>query len=524
MGDIFKIIIQIFTSENMSNEYLRAIDAFQNLLLARPKLREDVVEILNKTKDNTYETTKEDTSENENENENEDEQADNDTKLNDDFLDPFQFETKKTNFVIRDESPFTAHFQSIYDAVELDVIDQENTALEKNQYYFPQFVVDILLKRFLPYAFIWSSLTLRDPTYIMDRWTNGTVERFIGTRKNAGKNAEPAEYIIKSQKSALANCKEYISLQEQEKAPKTPKKQLPKTPSKTPSKTPTKTPSKTPKKVTFDTKDEQSKTEAVSEWGPKKQPQIIVPANHSKMAFSYQKSKNLNLIESKQSSTLITKEPIILNENSPDHVVVEKTYKYPNISIELPESHLKRLSQNSTGTDAWLSDTLLEILSRLLVKNLSNIKLSDCHIMTTAACTKIFNNGDTENIYRKIALDNYKYVIGFYEEDKHWRLCFANMPNNIFYYVDPYKAIKTTQKRKLETWSQFVSSKSKSSNKWTLGDFKHSKQTDSYNCGVICLLFLENLFLEQFNCEYDDKILIDYRKKLYDLLIKYEKK
>jgi hypothetical protein len=58
MGDIFKIIIQIFTSENMSNEYLRAIDAFQNLLLARPKLREDVVEILNKTKDNTYETTK----------------------------------------------------------------------------------------------------------------------------------------------------------------------------------------------------------------------------------------------------------------------------------------------------------------------------------------------------------------------------------------------------------------------------------------------------------------------------------
>jgi hypothetical protein len=80
------------------------------------------------------------------------------------------------------------------------------------------------------------------------------------------------------------------------------------------------------------------------------------------------------------------------------------------------------------------------------------------------------------------------------------------------------------KRRKLETWSQFVSSKSKSSNKWTLGDFKHSKQTDSYNCGVICLLFLENLFLEQFNGEYDDKILIDYRKKLFDLLIKYEKK
>jgi hypothetical protein len=267
----------------------------------------------------------------------------------------------------------------------------------------------------------------------MDRWTNGTVERFIGTRKKAGKNLEPAEYIVKNQKSALANCKEYISLQEQDKAPKTPKKQLPKTPSKTPSKTLSKTPSKTPKKVTFDTKDEQSKTEAVSEWGPKKQAQLIVPANHSKIAFSYQKPKNLNVIELKQPSTLITKDPIILNENSPDPVVVEKIYKYPNISIELPESHLKRLNQNSTGTDAWLSDTLLEILSRLLVKNLSNIKLSECHNMNTVACSKIFNNGDTENLFRKIDVDNYKYVFGFYEEDKHWRLCFANMSNNIHY-------------------------------------------------------------------------------------------
>ena len=56
-----------------------------------------------------------------------------------------------------------------------------------------------------------------------------------------------------------------------------------------------------------------------------------------------------------------------------------------------------------------------------------------------------------------------------------------------------------------------------------MDDFKHSKQTDSYNYDVICLLFFENLLLEQFNCEYDDKILIDYRKKLYDLLIKIKK-
>ena len=54
----------------------------------------------------------------------------------------------------------------------------------------------------------------------MKRWTNGTVEKFIGTRKKAGKNFEPAEYIIKSQKSALANCREYVALQEQSKTKK----------------------------------------------------------------------------------------------------------------------------------------------------------------------------------------------------------------------------------------------------------------------------------------------------------------
>ena len=109
----------------------------------------------------------------------------------------------------------------------------------------------------------------------MKRWTNGTVEKFIGTRKKAGKNVEPAD-IIKYQKSALANCREYVALQEQAKT----KKQIPKTPS-------SKTPMKTPKKVIFETEDEESKNKAISSWSAKKQPQTIVPANHSKLAYSY---------------------------------------------------------------------------------------------------------------------------------------------------------------------------------------------------------------------------------------------
>lgn len=221
---------------------------------------------------------------------------------------------------------------------------------------------------------------------------------------------------------------------------------------------------------------------------------------------------------------MISKEPILINDKSPDAVAVEKTYKYPNISTELPESHLKRLSQDSCGMEAWLSDTLLEILSRLLVKGLPQIKLNDCYFMTTAASTKLFNDGNTDKLFRKLDLDSFKYIIGFYELDQHWRLCFANNSTRMLYYIDPFIALKTMQNKKLKIWSQFASTKSSSKTSWSLGEFKHSKQTDCYNCGAICLLFLEKLLIEEFTCNFDVKFLIDYRKKLYDLLIKYEKK
>ena len=110
------------------------------------------------------------------------------------------------------------------------------------------------------------------------------------------------------------------------------------------------------------------------------------------------------------------------------------------------------------------------------------------------------------------------------ELDQHWRLCFANNSTHAFYCIDPFTAIKTMQNKKLKIWSQFASTKSNSNTKWALGDFEHTKQTDFYNCGAICLLFLEKLLNEEFTCNFDDKFLIDYRKKMYDLLIRYEKK
>ena len=66
----------------------------------------------------------------------------------------------------------------------------------------------------MPYAFIWASFTLRDPKYLMSRWTNSCVEKFAGVKKYKEKshlNILPAEYILKSNKFSNGNCIDYIT-------------------------------------------------------------------------------------------------------------------------------------------------------------------------------------------------------------------------------------------------------------------------------------------------------------------------
>jgi hypothetical protein len=62
----------------------------------------------------------------------------------------------------------------------------------------------------------------------MTRWTNGTSEKNMGTKKDKNKsflNIDPASYVLSSYKTHLGKCVEYEQIQEKiEKAPKTPKR------------------------------------------------------------------------------------------------------------------------------------------------------------------------------------------------------------------------------------------------------------------------------------------------------------
>ena len=59
--------------------------------------------------------------------------------------------------------------------------------------------------------------------------------------------------------------------------------------------------------------------------------------------------------------------------------------------------------------------------------------------------------------------------------------------------------------------------------------FEYAKQTDSINCGVICLKFLESFKDKEkgpqmcMTCNYDDDSLIKYMGYLLDVLNKHSK-
>jgi Ulp1 family protease len=179
---------------------------------------------------------------------------------------------------------------------------------------------------------------------------------------------------------------------------------------------------------------------------------------------------------------------------------------------------------------AWLNDDLLEILPNVIVKNNIKIKLSECLILSSAATRKIFTDKSFE-VYKKTNFSSYKYIFGFLELDKHWRLVFADMDSFKFYYIDPFKALVTVQKEYLATWKSLLAARKEidhtSIDNWKHVNFKHSKQTDLFNCGIICLFFLDFIFVNfdcNLMCEFDSDKLNNYRISLKSDLDKYEKK
>ena len=104
--------------------------------------------------------------------------------------------------------------------------------------------------------------------------------------------------------------------------------------------------------------------------------------------------------------------------------------------------------------------------------------------------------GRTQLLTRTTTIMKKKVIVGFNNVlmNKHWSLFFADTERRLIYYLDSLSDNANENKKVLRKWVNFIKSrKVYITGEWQLGLFEYTKQTDSINCGVICLKFLETL-------------------------------
>ena len=123
------------------------------------------------------------------------------------------------------------------------------------------------------------------------------------------------------------------------------------------------------------------------------------------------------------------------------------------------------------------------------------------------------------DVLKKVKLQDFNYFVGFYELDNHWRLIMADKKSKLFYYIDPFIASRTQQQTYLTKWKVFSSFRQDLKDiEWKIATFEHSKQSDIFNCGLICLMVFDCIIKKSFSCNFSDEVLINYRTSLRKLL------
>ena len=183
---------------------------------------------------------------------------------------------------------------------------------------------------------------------------------------------------------------------------------------------------------------------------------------------------------------------------------------------------------------AWLDDNLIDALIFILLK-VSKVKLNQVHIFESSKVTELFVEKSTA-YSPKFKLNNFKYIIGIYNKNSHWHLVFIDNTVKIFYLFDPYKVKQKQLKNNFDHWKEILRNRKEydEDDKWRCDTYTHPIQTDSYSCGVICLMALEQLLLNNeelshtktptINFIIDSSSLYTYREKLYSFILDKFKK
>ena len=192
----------------------------------------------------------------------------------------------------------------------------------------------------------------------------------------------------------------------------------------------------------------------------------------------------------------------------------KKIYRFAG--YDLTEIELSRLDPTVLYGHGWLNDNLIEALASHFIKKTSY------YLINCAVSYNMLFKGK-QDILKRSKLDRYSALFGFVNLNlnQHWGFFFANRTSKTFYYLDPNKATSYEKNKSLKNWKNFIKIRTDISEEyesWTLGEFSHTKQTDGFNCGVICLKFLECILNNTFECVFDDAILKEYRSTLLEIV------
>ncbi|XP_053404644.1 sentrin-specific protease 2-like [Mercenaria mercenaria] len=171
----------------------------------------------------------------------------------------------------------------------------------------------------------------------------------------------------------------------------------------------------------------------------------------------------------------------------------------------------------------WLTDNVIDTYLKILTVELEESGGGKCMFLVSSTVGQIMNKTFSSRTSHK--LSDYKLVVGAYIRASHWTLVVLDLQKEIVYFYNPVEGAEDIEMAFIKSSMCGFIAKCNQENeadvvrRWRVDVLPHSSQTDSFNCGVYCLLFAE----KHLHGEFGDLTRITF-ETLKDMRLKIGKK
>ena len=191
----FKLICTYYLSKYKTDAFILADRQIKDSLDIRPKFNEDLNSIINHSFKSFVEEQAKVLGDNDIisvKNNDDDKSNQKQIDFDEDLTNDSEIEEITTNGkTIRDNSPFTLIFENLYEEIAVKIEQNNENNLDLNSKYNPK-ILDFILKKYMPYCFIWASFSFQDTN--LTRMTNGLGEKHNQFSKSIGTRMAPSNY------------------------------------------------------------------------------------------------------------------------------------------------------------------------------------------------------------------------------------------------------------------------------------------------------------------------------------------